>query len=108
MAQVLGEVDVVAERVGELEHHRIAHAGLGSGIEQRVLDDAVRDVCATLDQAVDDALVHSVRIERNDDAGMVVTVETQPVQGAVGRAKEGEFIARMHVLQGRGIGAVAE
>ena len=85
LAQVLGEVDVVAERVGELEHHRIAHAGLGAGIEQRALDDAMRDVRAALDQAIDGALVHAVRIEGNDDARMVVAVEAQSVQRAVGQ-----------------------
>jgi hypothetical protein len=61
------------------------------------------DVRAALDQAIDDALVHSVRVDGNDDARMVVPVETQSVQAAVGRAQEGEFIARMNVPQGRGI-----
>ena len=107
-AQVLGEVDVVTECVGKLDHHRIAHAGLRPGIEQRALHDAVHHVGAAFDQAIDDALVHAVAIEGDHDARVFVAVETKTADIAFGIAAEGEFVAGMNVAQRVGVGAVAE
>ena len=108
LAQVLGKVDVVAERIGELDDHRVVHAGLRAGIEQRGFDDAVGDMGAALDQTIDDALVRAVRVEGHDDPASVVAVEAQAGQLALGVVTKREFVAGMDVAQGAGVGVVVQ
>ena len=101
-AQVLGEVDVVAERVGELEHHRVAQAGLFAGIEQRARDHAVGDVGATFDRAFHRRFGDAVAVEVQHHAGRVVALETHRLEHAVVDV-ESEFLAGTDAAQCGGV-----
>ena len=108
MAQVLREIDVVSEGIGQLDDHRIVHAGLCAGIEQRRLDDAVDDVGAPLDQPVDDLLVQLVVLDGNDDPRAVVAVEADAADAAAGVVAERKFVAGMDAAQRARVRLVVE
>ena len=108
LAQVMDEVDVVAQCIGELSNHCVTHTGFLASREQRAIDHAVDHVRAALNRAIEQRFVQAGSVEGDGDAGMVVAIEAHCVQRAVFIALERELVTRMNVAQRRGIGLVSE
>ena len=98
-AQVLHEIDVVLEQVGELADHRGVHAGLASRGIETAADDAMGDLLAHVHVALLDGQRGLHAIESNGCAAGCVFFETEAVEAAVVIQQKIEFLPRPDAVQ---------